>query len=141
MDIEINTILINNREIDLLSKLYYSEKNINIIQKKIKDIILKKYNYKISKQSYKDLIIIMRNIILSNNKYNYNTKTELKNALNNLNDITIKYCINIIKKNIDNYVIYLNNINKDNILKKTKDNILEKTKDTRTYNLYENNIF
>ena len=83
----------------------------------------------------------MRNIILSNNKYNYNTKTELKNALNNLNDITIKYCINIIKKNIDNYVIYLNNINKDNILKKTKDNILEKTKDTRTYNLYENNIF
>jgi hypothetical protein len=132
-----NDIIKGTYENNLLNALFFSQTNIELLQKKLINKVLKKYNYIISKQSNKDLIITMRNIYLCNAKHNYKTKSELKIELNYLNIITLNYCVKIIKKNIDNYIFYLNDINNPNYLKQVQP--IDRPTNTRDYKTYEFN--
>lgn len=97
----------------IMSDLFLSEKNINLIQLKIINIVNDKYKYKISRQSEKELIIIMRSIYLNNATNNYKNKNEIKNELIKLNNLVIGYCIKNIVNNIKSHELYLKKINND----------------------------
>ena len=98
-------------ERNIISDLFLSEKNINLIHLKIINSIQEKYNYKISKQSKNELLIIMRSIYLNNCTNNFSNKNEIKKELNKLNNLVINYSINNIIKNIKSYELYLDKIN------------------------------
>lgn len=100
-------------ERNIISDLFLSEKNINLIQLKIINFIREKYNYTISKQSKNELLIIMRSIYLNNCTNNFSNKNEIKKELNKLNNLVINYSTNNIIKNIKSYELYLDKINND----------------------------
>lgn len=119
-------------EPNIISNLFLSEKNINLIHLKIINSIRDKYNYNISKQSKNELLIIMRSIYLNNCTNNFSNKNEIKKELNKLNELVINYSVNNIIKNIKSYELYLdkinNNLNPIDLPKPTTvkgDNILE----------------
>lgn len=97
----------------IMSDIFLSEKNINLIQLKIINIINSKYKYKISKQSKNELIIIMRSVYLNNATNNYLNKQDIKNELNKLNNLVISYCVKNIVNNIRSHELYLKKINND----------------------------
>lgn len=117
MDINIkntNTIAIEGiSERSIMSDLFLSEKNINLIQLKIINIVNNEYKYKISKQSKNELIIIMRSIYLNNATNNYVNKKDIKNELNRLDNLVISYCVKNIINNIKSHELYLKKINND----------------------------
>ena len=90
-----------------MSQIFLSQKNINLIQIKIINIINNEYKYKISKQSKNELIIIMRSVYLNNATNNYKNKIEFKTELNHLNNLVISYCVKNIVNNIRSYELYL----------------------------------
>ncbi len=96
---------------NIVSNLFLSEKNINLIEIKIINTVYKKYNYKISKQSKNELMIIMRSIFLYNCTNNFSNKEEVKNELNKLNNLVINYSVINIIKNIKSHELYLDKIN------------------------------
>ena len=100
-------------ESTLMSQIFLSPKNINLLQIKIVNIIKNKYKYKISKQSKNELIIIMRSIYLNNATNNYSNKTEIKLELEKLNNLVISYCIKTIISNIKSHELYLQKINNE----------------------------
>tara|TARA_B100001559_G_scaffold199434_1_gene166812 strand:- start:329 stop:754 length:426 start_codon:yes stop_codon:yes gene_type:complete len=119
-------------ERNIISDLFLSEKNVNLIHLKIINSIRDKYNYNISKQSKNELLIIMRSIYLNNCTNNFSNKNEIKKELNKLNELVINYSVNNIIKNIKSYELYLdkinNNLNPIDLPKPTTvkgDNILE----------------
>ena len=132
-----NNILRGTYENNLLNDLYFSNTNINYLQNKIIKDMKEKHNYIISEQSKKDLIIIMRNIYLNNAKHNYKTKGELKKELDKLNKYCLVHTLKIIKKNINNYIFYLNDINTPNYLKEIK--TINRPINTRDYKTFEFN--
>lgn len=100
-------------ESTLMSQIFLSQKNINLIQIKIINIINNDYKYKISKQSKEELIIIMRSVYLNNATNNYIDKTVFKNELQHLNNLVINYCVKNIVNNIRSHELYLKKINND----------------------------
>lgn len=100
-------------ESTIMSQIFLSQKNINLLQIKIINIIKNEYKYKISKQSKNELIIIMRSIYLNNATNNYSNKTEIKKELEKLNNLVINYCIKTIINNIKSHELYLKKINND----------------------------
>ena len=100
-------------ESTLMSQIFLSQKNINLIQIKIINIVNNEYKYKISKQSKNELIIIMRSVYLNNAINNYKNKTEFKTELNHLNNLVISYCVKNIVNNIRSHELYLKKINND----------------------------
>lgn len=140
MDIKIentNNILRGTYENNLLNDIFFSDININLLQNLIIKDVKNKHNYIISKQSKKDLIIIMRNVYLNNATHNYKTKQELKKEINKLNKYCVKESVQIITKNINNYIFYLNDINTPNYLKQIQP--IDKPIDSRDYNTFEFN--
>ena len=97
----------------LMSDIFLSQKNMNLIQIKIINIIKNKYNYKISKQSSKELFIVMRSVYLNNAVNNYKNKEEIKEELKKLNNLTLQYCVDNIIKNIKSHEAYLKKINNE----------------------------
>lgn len=108
-----NTYVSDNEQITLISKIMFSEKNIDKIQNKIIKKIKKKYNYTISKQSNEILLNIMKSIFNNNVTYSYSNKKELVEELQHINNLIIEHCVEDIKKNIDEHNIYLKKINND----------------------------
>jgi hypothetical protein len=98
-------------ELNIISNLFLSEKNIKLIHLKIINSIREKYNYTISKQSKNELLIIMRSIYLNNCTNNVSNKNEIKKELIKLNDLVINYSVNNIIKNIKSHELYLDKIN------------------------------
>ena len=82
-----NTYVSDNEQITVISKIMFSEKNIDNIQKKIIKKIKKQYNYIISKQSEEILLNIMRSIFNNNVTYSYSNKKELVEHLQYLNNL------------------------------------------------------
>ena len=97
-------------EKNLLSNIYFSKKNKDLIQLKIINTIKKEYNYKISKQSDSELLIIMRCIYMDNSTNYYKTKEDLKNEIKRLNKLIIDYCVKNIVNNMKEYELYLEKI-------------------------------
>tara|TARA_B110000114_G_C14969078_1_gene347611 strand:- start:444 stop:869 length:426 start_codon:yes stop_codon:yes gene_type:complete len=100
-------------EKNIISDLFLSNKNIDLIHLKIINIIKKKFNYNISKQSKNELLIIMRSIYLNNCTNNFSNKNEIKKELTKLNELVINYSVNNIIKNIKSHELYLDKINND----------------------------
>ena len=104
-----NTYVSDNQQLSLISKILFSKKNINNIQKKIIKKI-EKNGYIISNQSEETLLNIMRSIFNNNETYDYQNKKELIKHLQYLNNLIIEHCVIDIKKNIDEHNIYLKKI-------------------------------
>jgi hypothetical protein len=97
----------------IISDIFLSQKNINLLQLRIVNIIKDKYNYKISKQSHNELIIVMRSVYLNNATNNYKNKEEIKKELQKMNNLVLNYCVENIVKNIKSHELYLEKINND----------------------------
>ena len=100
-------------EKNIISDLFLSNKNIDLIHLKIINTVKTKFNYNISKQSRNELLIIMRSIYLNNSTNNYSNKNEIKKELAKLNELVINYSVNNIIKNIKSHELYLEKINND----------------------------
>lgn len=89
-----------------LAKLYFSTKNIDLLQEKIKKVvrIAMKNKINIDRQSDDELLIVMRSIYL---QYGQNCNSNLIEQVRALNDHVVKYCAKNITTNISMYLKYL----------------------------------
>jgi len=102
-----------NKEIDILSKVIFSKKNINIIQKKIIESIKKKLNYTITEQSNDILINVITVIYYNNANHDYKNNREIVSEVKRLNKLIIDACVTDASKNLKEHVIYLKKIDND----------------------------
>jgi len=118
-----------------LSKLFFSQSNIDLLQEQIIMNIYKKTHIQISPQSSNDLLIIMKSIYLQNSK---NLDFEFNKQINTLNKYVLDYSIHNIYVNMKQYDKYI----KDLTSEKQILNHPEYVKDNKTYDLSAvNNIF
>ena len=89
-----------------LDQEFFSQENINVLQKLIRNEVLKQTDgkHKIDNQSETELVIIMRSIFLQNS---LNQKCNIKQQVNNLNSIVIKEAVPIILTAIEQYFGYV----------------------------------
>ena len=94
---------------NLLSKAYFSAKNIEIIQNGIKAYVYNKSNkqYMICKQNEDTLKIIMRSVFLQNA---VNQKNNITQQISDLNKIVINYCGPKVYGEADGYIKYKRDI-------------------------------
>jgi len=101
---------------DNLTKLYFSNDNMELLQDEIRKYVGYNTNISIGKQSYDDLKIIM----MANYNLHKNKLTGHKNILDQvkyLNRNVILECSKIIMNNLEQYKVYRSNINQSlNIL-------------------------
>lgn len=90
-----------------VSKLFFSQTNIDYIQDRIIDGIFKKRNEKISKQSEDELLIVMRSIYL---QFGKNMVENIQSQINDLNNRVLNYCIPNIETNMKQYTKYIEDI-------------------------------
>jgi hypothetical protein len=116
--VKTNTDMFNILHIssDNLTKLYFSNDNIELLQEEIIKYVYYHTEIKIGKQSYEDLQIIM----MANYNLNKNKLTGHKNILDQvkyLNRNVILESAKIIINNLEQYKVYRSNINQSlNIL-------------------------
>jgi hypothetical protein len=91
----------------ILSGVFFSRKNIDNIQTKIKIGIKKIMNYDIDNQSEEEIRIIMRSIYL---QYSKNTDCDIQKQITSLNKEVLNYSISNIYTNIKQYLGYIKNI-------------------------------
>ena len=92
-----------------LSKVYFSEDNIDLIQDELKQAVYNKTDnkYVIDRQSDTELIIVMRSIFLQNSN---NLPYDIKNQIIQLNKLVLDYCIPNVVSGILSYNGYLRDI-------------------------------
>ena len=92
-----------------LSKVYFSEDNIDLIQDELKQAVYNKTDnkYVIDRQSDTELIIVMRSIFLQNSN---NLPYDIKNQIIQLNKLVLDYCIPNVVSGILSYNGYLKDI-------------------------------
>ena len=97
------------QEDSALSREYFSNRNVNIIQDSIQNRILEESNgqYSIGRQSDLQLQIIMRSIYLS---YSKNMNTDINQQVQELNNLVIGEAVSNILPNIRQYLGYRNDI-------------------------------
>lgn len=93
----------------LLSTLFFSSENIEIIQNAIRASIYEKTNKKhiIDKQNYDQLKIIMRSIFL---QYALHRDDNIKNQITELNNLVLDYCIPQVYGELKGYINYKRDI-------------------------------
>jgi hypothetical protein len=89
-----------------LSELFFSEKNINIIQNGIRAGVYRKSNgqYIIGQQDCDSLKIIMRSIFL---QFSANQETYITDQIRELNDLVLKYTVYQVYGEAQGYIKYL----------------------------------
>ena len=92
-----------------LSKVYFSEDNIDLIQDELKQAVYNKTDnkYVIDRQSDTELLIVMRSIFLQNSN---NLPYDIKNQIIQLNKLVLDYCIPNVVSGILSYNGYLRDI-------------------------------
>ena len=92
-----------------LNSLFFSDKNIVIIQNGIRKTVfdLSNGDYLIGNQSNRELTIIMRSIYL---QYSKNLDDNITQQINNLNNMVIRYSVKCIMSNIKQYISYKKNV-------------------------------
>ena len=123
---KMNHNILGNRQKTLLSFLFFSEENINNIQKMLKNRVFQEINYSISNQSNTEILSIMRKVYLTyvneppiiDNSMSTDMKVEIykqnMNQIYRLNQILIDQILPRLCQEIISYVIYLNDISKVN---------------------------
>ena len=124
---------LNNLQSDsLLSTVFFSDDNMNIIQNAIRYkiwILTEKKNI-ISKQCNIQLNIIMKSIYF---QYSKNLNNKIKEQVITLNDKVIDYCTNNVYNNLQQYHNYTKDISSGlNIMELPK---TDTTKGTKTFRL------
>ena len=93
-----------------LSKIYFCQSNIDLLQDSIIEGVFKVSNgTKISKQSEDELLIIMRSIYLQHSK---NQPNNIQQQIHELNKLVLEYCIPNINSSIKQYNGYIHDITK-----------------------------
>jgi len=94
-----------------LSTMFFSENNINLLQKLIKYNVKTKTNKIISDQSNEELFIIMKSIFLNEANLGVKTDSCIKKELRKLDLLVTNECTKKIVTQIKQHIIYLDNIN------------------------------
>jgi len=94
-----------------LSTMFFSENNINLLQKLIKYNVKTKTNKIISEQSNEELFIIMKSIFLNESNLGVKTDSCIKKELRKLDLLVTNECTKKIVTQIKQHIIYLDNIN------------------------------
>jgi hypothetical protein len=89
-----------------LSRTYFSDENIRIIQNGIRAGVYKKSNgqYTIGYQDYDAIKIIMRSIFL---QHSVNLSTNITQQIEELNSMVLNYCISTVYLEAQGYLKYL----------------------------------
>lgn len=105
------TLKLIHQQPNKLNTMFFSMKNIERIQKMIKnDVFVKsKKKHVISRQSDEQLLIVMQSVYINNT---YNIQQFIENQITELNRLVVKECTKIILPNILQYLEYLDNIDK-----------------------------
>ena len=90
-----------------LSRTYFSNDNVERIQRQVVNEVYKQSNKQISKQSYQELQIIMKSMYL---QYGRNLPTEIESQVVILNKYVIDECVRIIIPNVLQYNKYIEDI-------------------------------
>lgn len=91
---------------NLLNQVYFSPANIKIIQKRIRYNVWKQSEgaYQIDEQDETELSVIMRSMYL---QYSKNLDTDIKNQVNELNNIVIEEVVPELISKAKSYQLYL----------------------------------
>ena len=102
------TVLKGGQCDNTLNQLFFSQKNIDIIQNQLRYTVWEKSNKKfvIDKQSETELIIIMRALFLQNAK---NLPYDITKQIEDLNQLTVNEILPKALSNIQQYIGYLEN--------------------------------
>ncbi len=102
------TVLKGNHCDNILNQLFFSQKNMNIIQNGLRYRVWENSNRKhiIGRQSETELVIIMRAIFLQHSK---NGQTNIREQIEELNEITITSMLPKVASNVEQYLSYLDN--------------------------------
>ena len=98
-------------EVNDLTKLYFSNHNVELLQDEIRKYV---YYYKdivISKQSYDDLKIIMRSTFILN-RHKLTGYRNIIEQVKYMNKLVIEECSRIIITNLEQHIEYSNDIQK-----------------------------
>ena len=103
-----NVSIISNIVVpNALSRTYFSNDNVERIQRQIVNEVYNKSNKQISKQSYQELQIIMKSMYL---QYGRNLPTDIEGQVITLNKYVIDECVRIIVPNVLQYNKYIEDI-------------------------------
>ncbi len=94
---------------NLLSKAFFSKRNIDCIQKHIQKSVLQKTNYRIGRQSDLQLQIIMRSIYL---QYSKNLECNYAEQIKELNKKVTDYSVDRIVIEISQFLEYRKEVSK-----------------------------
>lgn len=102
----VNTTLKGIQENSILSKVFFSEQNIQIIQNKLKWLVYEASNQKfvIGKQCENELLIVMRSIYL---EYSKNLPVSIKQQIGYLNEKVYEDIFPKLFSNVKQYIQYL----------------------------------
>lgn len=103
------------QEVSVFSLLYFSDENIQEIQKLIKYNVYVIGKHRIDNQNVDELLIIMRVVYLEYSKIPLNQK-DYTEAIAKLNEIVTERCIRIILSAISQQKKYLYDINNYNVM-------------------------
>jgi hypothetical protein len=87
-----------------VSGLFFSEQNIGLVQRAIKEVTRQKTGYKIDNQSRDDILVIMRAVYFNNYVDPYTEQT--CEAVKKLNITTINICVKQVADGIMSYINY-----------------------------------
>lgn len=95
----------------LLSRTFFSDKNIDIIQNSIRYNVygLSNSQYIIGRQSDIQLQIIMRSLYL---QFSKNLNTGIREQVQELNNMVVNYCVPRILSEIQQYIVYKSDVSK-----------------------------
>ena len=91
------------QDTNVVSKAFFSQRNINNIQRQIQKKVLDSTNYKIGRQSDLQLQIIMRSIFL---QYSKNLNCDYANQIRDLNKKVTDYSVDRIVIEISQFLEY-----------------------------------
>jgi len=96
-------------EESLLSKVFFSKENIQILQNGIRAGVYKKSQgkYTIAEQDCDTLKIIMRSMFL---QYAANQPAQIREQVAELNQLVLNYCVPQVYSEMRAYMIYLNDV-------------------------------
>ena len=93
----------------VLSQIYFSKSNMNILQNQLRFFVFKHSNGKhiIGRQSQIDLEIIMRSIYL---QHSLNLNCNIKEQISNLNNLVIEWAGPRVLNEVEQYIGFINSV-------------------------------
>ena len=102
-----------------LNNMYFSEQNMNFIQRSIRAEFLKTSGLKIDYQNQNDLYAIMRSVYINNQQNGY---TKIDKQIGHMNSIVIKEALEQIKTGVSQFFAYVRDLDKPIIPPATPEN-------------------